>query len=74
MFKLKTPGTYVINLFAIITIPLAIILGIYGVVDWWVIVLIFLSHAEVDLAISRKKKINMKVVEEMLDKIKNPDS
>ena len=40
-----------INLFAIITIPLSICLGILGLVSWYTIALIWLMQLRLDLKI-----------------------
>ena len=52
----RKPCEYSVNLAAIISVPLALILGILDVVDWWVIILIAVSHLEVNLTFRRKKK------------------
>ena len=41
--------TLTLNLFALVVIPLAIYLGATGLVSWWVIALVGLSHVEARL-------------------------
>lgn len=47
---------YTVNLFFIISIPIALFLGFTGRVDWWTILLISLLNINITFQLKRKRK------------------